>query len=260
MTERAADAARVRRARGDRMGPAFYGTKVVGGQLVADPSRDVTAVLDAFRAAGSFLGAAKILNAAGVPTRNGGDRLWWAGSVRLIVEREAPALVPPRQRRGARATGSFLLSGLLRCSCGRTLTGKRDLGKYIYYQCADALPAIVAEAERLRTPDAVRLAEADASRRTDLAERKRRLALTFADGALDEPTYRHELEAIEDEETRLDAAARVVAVPTVDWSWEPARLNSVLRALFDYIALDTAMVPVEFRWSVPEWRESHAER
>jgi DNA invertase Pin-like site-specific DNA recombinase len=273
--ERAADAARVRRARGDRMGPAFYGTKVVGGQLVADPSRDVAAVLDAFRAAGSFLGAAKLLNAAGVPTRHGGDRLWWAGSVRNIVEREAPALVPPRQRRGARATGSFLLSGLLRCSCGRTLTGKRDLGKYIYYQCADArrdprhphphsvperrlLPAIVAEAERLRTPDAVRLAEADAQRRADLAERKRRLALTFADGALDEPTYRRELEAIEDEETRLAAAARVVAVPTLDWSWEPARLNSVLRAMFEYIALDTAMAPIEFRWSVPEWRADGA--
>jgi hypothetical protein len=163
----------------------------------------------------------------------------------------------------------------LRCSCGRTLSPKRDLGKYISYQCADARrdprhphpqsvperrikPAIVGEVARLRTPDAVRLAEADAARRTALVERKRRLALTFADGALDEPTYRHELEAIEDEESRLDAAARIVAVPTLDWSWEPARLNGVLRALFEYVALNAAMEPVEFRWSVPEWRANGA--
>ncbi len=46
----------------------------------------------------------------------------------------------------------------------------------------------------------------------------------------------------------------MVAVPALDWSWEPARLNAVLRALFESIQLDTAMMPVEFRWSVPEWR------
>ncbi len=203
--ERAVDATRVRQARGDRMGPAFYGTKLVQGQLVPDPTRDVTAVLDAFRQAGSFLGAAKLLNLAGVPTRNGNGRLWWAGSVRGIVEREAPELVPPRQHQGAKAVGTSVLARLLRCACGRTLSPTSNLGRYVSYQCPDArrdprharpysvserhlLPAVRAEADRLRTPDAVRLAEVDAQRRVELAERKRRLALTFADGALDEPT------------------------------------------------------------------------
>ena len=270
--ERAVDATRVRQARGDRMGPAFYGTKLVQGKLVPDPTRDVTAVLDAFRQAGSFLGAAKLLNLAGVPTRNGNGRLWWAGSVRGIVEREAPELVPPRQHQGAKAVGSSVLARLLRCACGRTLSPHlSNLGRYVSYQCPDArrdprharpysvserhlLPAVRAEADRLRTPDAVRLAEVDAHRRLEAAERKRRLALTFADGALDEPTYRHELDSIEEEQERLEAAARVVAVPALDWGWEPARLNAVLRSLFESIQLDTTRMPVEFRWSVPEWR------
>ena len=97
------------------------------------------------------------------------------------------------------------------------------------------------------------LVDRDARAQT-LAERRRRLALTFVDDALDEPTYREQLAAIARELAKLDLAERILDVPRLDWSWPPANVNAVLRALWSEIRLDEQMRPVQAVWRVPQWR------
>jgi DNA invertase Pin-like site-specific DNA recombinase len=113
---RAANAAKL--ARGQKIGTAKeYGER---------PGEDAEAVLRAFREAGSFSAASKLLNARGIKPRNG--RAWWASSVAVIVKRLDPTVGVRRASRGYKAGGSdFTLARLLRCpTCGTRLTGTRD--------------------------------------------------------------------------------------------------------------------------------------
>ena len=87
--ERASESAAIRRARGDRLGAPGYG---------ALPGEDMGAVVDAYDEAGSYLGAARLLAARGVPTRRG---LWHPYTVSEIVRRERPDLQPHQRRQGA---------------------------------------------------------------------------------------------------------------------------------------------------------------
>lgn len=288
--QRTRRAQRVRRGRSDVMGPAPYGYRFVRGgdgrravphRLEPDPTQPIAAVLDAFRAAGSFYGAAAILNRDRVPTRNGkvaseGRPVWWANSVRMVIDREAPEMVPPKVRRGAPAVGRFVLSGLLVCgSCRRILTAKRDRGS-VYYVCGNAvrdpdhprplqvperaiLPWLRAEAARLAVPGEdgpVPQREDPAAVRAAIAEERRRLAVAYARGALEDADYAAEDAALV---RRLDDEAGPVYVavpPAVDWTWPAAELNAVLRALWDYVELGPDLRPVRAEWTVPEWRSS----
>ena len=87
------------------------------------PGESPAAVLDAFRTAGSYAGAAKILNGSGVKPRQG--RAWWPSSVRVVVRRLDPSVPSRPETRGYRAGGSpFLLARLLTCpTCATRLTG-----------------------------------------------------------------------------------------------------------------------------------------
>ena len=125
LAERARDTARTRRSRCERLGRVPYGAK---------GAEDPAVVVDAFRAAGSYSGAAKLLNAVGMPSSLG--RGWSGTAVRLVVTREEPAAAPRSPRRGARSRGAFPLSGLLRCHCGATLTGgTMHGGRHTRYHC-----------------------------------------------------------------------------------------------------------------------------
>lgn len=88
--EAAAGAIAVRRSRGDRLGRVPYGEM---------PSESVQGIVDAFHQAGSFLGACKLLNAAGVPSRLGGP--WHPLTVARILRR-------PRAELQARCAGRVL--------------------------------------------------------------------------------------------------------------------------------------------------------
>jgi len=266
-----------RKARGDRMGQPPYGFRIVrddagnAAKPIAwedDPSRPLAPVLDAYSAAGSVLGACKLLNAAGVPNARGGA-LWQPTSLALILERAG--VLPPRGHRRTYSRGS-VLAGLVRCHCGRTMTP--DLARGGLY-CAKGkwqgkslhgpswaggayvLAAVRAEADRLRIPgDAVELGQVDVDGREGLAERKRRLGLAFALGALDEPTFRAELEALEQIAARIEAVAEIVEGVRLDWRAPVSDVNAALRAVFEAVELGPDMRVAEIKWRVPEWRSA----
>jgi DNA invertase Pin-like site-specific DNA recombinase len=285
MERKAKSAAERRAARGDAMGQPPYGQRIVRDATGAalrpirwqdDPDRPLAPLLAAYAAAGSVLGACKALSAAGVPTPKGkvkpdGTPRWESTSLALILDRAG--VLPPRHHRHLFAK-SALFAGLIRCHCGHIMTPDHEhVRTGTSYYChsgkldgvavhgrnwvreAVILPEIQAEAARLRVPfDAVAMGEDDANGRDSLAERKRRLGLAFAAGALDEPTFRAELAAIEATADRLEAAAEVVQLPPLDWTAPVATVNAVLRALFEYVQLAPDMTVAEIRWRVPEWR------
>lgn len=68
----------------------------------------------------------------GVPCRRA--KAWTASTVKQVVTRNAPALLPPPTTQ-VRVSSAFRLSGLLRCGCGVMLTGRTHRGKFTAYSC-----------------------------------------------------------------------------------------------------------------------------
>ena len=260
-SEHAKDAVAARRARGDKIGHPNYGER---------PGESVAAVIKAYKDAGSVLGAARLLNERRVVTRMGGS--WGTTSVRDILIREGA--MPHRRRPGAKARAPFLFYGLLRCHCGRILTGTRykngsDLA-YCAYKCHDArgngkhgrsavpekrlLEWARDEAARLRLPDAVEIETTNQAERDALEARRARILDMYERGDLDRGEYGRRIAGVKAEADRLDereADVAVVNVPDLDWSWPPERVNAVLRALWDHVELDDAMQPVKAEWRLP---------
>jgi DNA invertase Pin-like site-specific DNA recombinase len=289
---RARSAYQSRVRRGDYVGQAPYGSRLAkdaDGRVVLarEPSEDLAAVLDAYRRSGSRARVAvRYLNdELHLPSPYG--RLWDRRSVVKIIEREAPELLPQRTATGRRQQPATpaLFAKLLRCHCGRLLTPNRRVERRpghgnrervdVSYYCArghsapvthgrpyyvseqTVRPWIEAEAARLVPfgPRRVDAPDADgAGRLTALAERKRRLALTFADGALEEADYRTELANIAAEAEHIETAAVVVELPPLDWSWPTEAINDWLRALWRCVQLDSQLRPVAAEWVVSERR------
>jgi DNA invertase Pin-like site-specific DNA recombinase len=268
-SERIRGALAAKLARGEKIGTA----KAFG----ESKGEDAGAVLDAFREAGSYSGAARLLNERGVKPRNG--RAWWPSSVQHIVKRLDPSVLPRRPSRGYAAGGSdFILARLLRCpSCGTRLTGSRDRPRgpdrsRVRYSCRLGsstphhgrvsvsehliLPAIQAEASQLLTPDQAATLDDDSGQRAELERRRERILDMYESGHVDRADRDRRLEALSGELERLDSRRMVYALPpAIDWSWPPRQLNAVLRALFHGIELDReTFQPVAFDWAVPEWR------
>lgn len=258
--ERSRDAIEARRNRGDRVGGILYG-KV--------PGEDLGAVVDAFRKAGSYNGAAKLLNASKVPTRLG--RPWLAPTVRAILKRCAPDIIPPGQKRGAFAAPPFRLARLLRCPYdGKLLSGSMSSEGVPRYSCVHAYSVeghgpryiserkiigwIQAEAGRLRTPERVEMLVDQDRKRADLEARRGRVLDMYEAGDYDRTEYRRRLSAIDGALETLDLERRIVAVPEIDWSWDPADVNRVLRSLWEYVELCPDLHPIRAEWMVPAWR------
>jgi DNA invertase Pin-like site-specific DNA recombinase len=283
--ERVRGALAARRARGEKVSTTpFYGDK---------PGEDPAAVLRAFDEAGSFSGAAKLLNEWHVrpsrakPRRVAGPRsgkvneqeqaIWWPSSVAVVVRRLRPELPTRAPSRGVAAGGSdFILSRILRCpTCGTRLTGTRDRkGRRVRYMCrlgsvtpharlsvteSHILPAVQAEVARLRAPEAIETVASNRER-ARLEGRRRRVVDAYVDGLFGDGA---EAKVIRDQRladvdaalAKLTAEALIVAVPTIDWTWTPRTLNKVLRAVFEAIEVDPATFqPIEFTWTVAEWR------
>ena len=254
------------RARGDKLGPSFYGSK---------PGESIAAVLAAFDEAGSAHGAAVLLNKRGIPTRRGGS--WTHASARQILMREGR--IPRYGTRGAKPHAPFAFYRLLRCHCGKMLSGARvthQRGKptppRVLYRCINGstdpehgvksiaeskiLPAAMAEAARLRLPDAVETTTADRER-TDLEAKRERIVDMYADGTIRDKAERdRRLAAVDDALSALDEKVIAFEVPAIDWSWTPEAINSVLRALWRRIDVGPDLRPLAdgFAWRVPEWR------
>jgi DNA invertase Pin-like site-specific DNA recombinase len=268
---RSQGSAAARRRRGDHMGPPPFGYRVAGGKLVPEPSQPVAAVLSAFSTAGSFNGAASILNRDRVPTRNGHvasdvQPVWWATAVRLIVEREAPGMVPPKVRRGAPAIGHFLLAGLLHCGfCKRILTAKRDRGP-VYYVCGNAardlhhprplqvaeraiLPAIMEEIEHVDLGgDSLAMAAENAAQRVNLAAQLDRANELYIAGRIGRERYDAEAAAVTAALAALGSAETVQDLGNLDdlWTWAPRDTNATLRAILERVILGPDLRPLPF--------------
>jgi DNA invertase Pin-like site-specific DNA recombinase len=258
--ERMRAAMQAKAARGERIGTrAFYGDKI---------GEDADVVLAAFREAGSLNAAARLLNERRIPCR-GSRRGWWASSVRKIIVRLDPSALT-RTERGVRAgKAEYLFARLLHCgTCGTTLTPRRE-GQRVRYNChfdgvphprtsiaeLAILPAIQAEVAHLRTPEAVEVATGDEAERTALEARRARIIDMREAGQIDRSECDRRLAAVSEALERLSVQQEVIELPEIDWTWPPAELNKVLRALFERIDLDPlTFQPTGYVWTVPEWR------
>jgi len=273
--KRARAARDARRTRGDRMGHApigFLHVKDATGRIVRvpDPERPLEPVLDAYRAAGTVLGAVRLLNERKIPGPKGGT--WHLSALTRVLEQNAPELLPMRSPSGKRIRATALLSQLVRCHCGHTMTPNTHRGqlycshgpitpghgRYVVQEAA-LLPWLKAEAARLRTPDAVELAERSEARREALEARRQRIIDNYEDGKYGDGLIGRQrrdakIAEVNDDLGRLDAAQRVVAIPTLDWTWPPPTINEVLRSMWEYVQLDVQLRPVRAEWAVPEWR------
>ncbi len=234
---------------------------------------DTDVVLAAFREAGSYSGAARILNQRKVKPRNG--RAWWPSAVRVVVRRADPSVEAMLPSRDYRRGSDFVLAKLLTCpTCGTRLSGTRDRldgpnhGR-VRYACRLGtvtphpritisehlvMPAIRREADRLRTPDQLEMTP-DVAERQRLEDRRARILDLYESADITKQEKNERLEAVHAAMRKLDAHRMMVAVPAVNWDAEPRMLNAVLRALFARIDLDPeSFQPVAFTWRVPEWR------
>ena len=281
-----------RRDRGDDPGTVPLGyrrVRAVGGELnrkgepvkpkatidVLDDPGAIERVLDAYRTAGSYLGAARALTAAGDPvpfgqrTRMDGEpygngrfasAIWRATTVRRIVMREAPDLAPsiPGVSRKHRPR---LFMKLLVCHCGQTMTpggdvtvggywctrGQRDPKHSRPYYISEnrLMPWIKLEAGRF---DRMRILEMDAEAYDDSADRAR---LEAARDLIGEDAYRDAI-------GRLNAAreahggrrATLHELPdSIDWEHDDvAAINAVLRAYWRHVELGPDLLPVKALW------------
>jgi DNA invertase Pin-like site-specific DNA recombinase len=270
--ERAVDTIAVRVARGDYIGKPAWGYRVVDGRLERAPGEDPELVIAAYREAGSLIGAARVLNGQGIAPRGGA--LWSENGVRAVLGRDAPpdvAAMVARTTQGAKAVVHAPLARLLRCPCGTLLTPQVSGRRYVSYFCsrgyrdpghprpynvseAKVLPWVRAEAARLRTPERVTLGEQNATKRAELTAQRERLGWALTDGLLNREDAAKRAAEIEAEMEHLDVAEEIIEVPTIDWTWEPAAVNGVLRTLWEHVELDANMQPVRAMWRVPEWR------
>ena len=256
------------RARGDKLGPSFYGSK---------PGEDLAAVLSAFDGAGSAHGAARLLNAWKVPTRRGGT--WSRASVQQILVREGR--IRAHGTRGAKPRAPFTLYRLLRCPCGRTLTGVRNRrlrGRerpvpLVLYRCiggsadpghhvksvaeSKVLGPVRAAVDALRRPDRVQMAVDAAERREALEARRRRVVDNYEDGLIGRDERSAKVAAIDEQLAALEDDAQAVDVPAIDWSWPPADLNRLLRLLIERVELGPDLRPlpdgIKWRGRIAEW-------
>jgi hypothetical protein len=237
---------------------------------VARTDEDVTAVIAAFQQAESCHGAARLLNDRGVPTRRGGP--WRATSLRGILARNAPDLLPEHPTPGRKSSVASRFAGLLRCACGSTLTARHFPSGRFTYECRRSYddpehrrpvtvaesrirPWAIAEADRLQLPSRLVVADhSDEVRRNELEGRRRRVIDNYEDGLIDKAERDSKLLLIATEMERSAATARITTLPNIDWTWPPAELNKALRALWTCIQLDDQMRPVQAEWTVPEWR------
>ena len=264
-SERSKDTVAVRRARGDRIGHPFYGEKA---------GEDVAAVLQAYHDAGSVIGAGRLLNERGVPTRQG--KPWSTTPVREILQRHNA--LPIRKRPGAKNAAPFILYHLLKCHCGRMMSASRfrttggtktKLYTQVVYRCLAGLTNgehgrlnvseskiiewVKAEAARFRIPaEQVEVGERDDSRTLELEARRLRVIDNYEDGIIDKAERDAKLIKIGDELASIALVSTVIDIPqAIDWTWEPKAVNEVLRAFWEYVELDADMKPVRAEWRLP---------
>lgn len=268
-----------RNLRGDKRGSPPYGWRLAPrnpGEVVTwepDPTESVETVLEAYREAGSFHGAARLLNERKIKAPRG-DR-WYGSRVRDLLKATHPDATEVRQttaRVAYRSSSGAIFRRLLLCHCGGIPTPNRQRSGTFYYRCPRGhsdraghpvvqIPERVvldwakAEAARLQLPGDVVAGADDPTLRAELLAKRERVADALLAGLIDKARAMTERDAIDAEIDRLDSAQGVTVLPpAIDWTWQPVRLNDVLRALWESIELGPDLTPTAATWRVPEWR------
>jgi hypothetical protein len=282
-SERVREAHAVKRERGEVVNQLPYGWKK-GEDNKPEPDPEAQAVIRKAKAAleqhGTLRGAARELNAQGVPSPKG--RAWNGESIGLVVagtDTDGRRKTKPRAQRGkAGAKGPVrAFTRLLSCAaCGRLLSPQAHSfkkGDYVSWVCLGSrtapehpkpygrgerilLPLLQAEAARMQVPvDRVAVAEAAQQELEALDERERRLIDAVEAGLWPLVEVSSRLDAIDAERRQVEARTVVADVPQeVDWSWEPAALNEVLHALWERVDVDIAANTIEVTWRDPSLR------
>lgn len=280
--ERARDRNESMRERGAYLGRQPFGYLFApDGTLAPDPATApiVAQVVALFRELKSPAKVATALNRQHVAAPMGGE--WKDGTIRRIVAREAG--YQPSGVRGSRSVPVARFARLLRCPHHgdkvelltparkhyRTADGKQHL--WTGYTCGAArynrahpagrtVPesAVVEWAKteiiHFAPPDVVELRRTDEAKRADLEARRGRMIDALEAGTITRSEADPRLARIAAELAALETHPEPVEVPTIDWTWEPERLNPVLRALWSRIELDpVTMQPVSGERIVPEW-------
>ncbi len=281
--ERSAAARQARQARHDAAGVVMPGSNPAYGYMnvttdgittvVRDPDEPTEPIVDAFRKAGSVLGACRILRDSGLKAPRGGDD-WATSLVTRILEREAPELLPARTTRGQRTPSRAMFSGLLRCPfCDRLLTpnthrgqyycanGPRDRARHPRYTVreVDVLPWIEAEADRLDIPAEAVVLEGIEARQDAITARLERAHELFIGGDIDRARYDIEKARANAELDGLAGQASMAAIaPVIDWDAPADVINAALRSMWSEVNLDEHLRPIVASWIVPEWRMADA--
>lgn len=235
------------------------------------PGEDAAAVVEAFRQAGSYAGAAKLLNIQGL-VRPRRAQAWRTSSVTNVIAANAPGLIARRGVKRVSAGGQpFALARLLRCgACGGMLTGRHGYGGRVQYHCSRAktvphvrslisehliMSAVEDEAARYWNPDEMDGTtgpDTRATRREDLEARRQRVVEARLDGLLDRAAAARQCAEIDAELGRLTAPGPF----EINLAMTPREMNISLRLLFEWIDLDpVTFQPVHFEWVDPAWRE-----
>jgi DNA invertase Pin-like site-specific DNA recombinase len=260
------------RARGDVLGQKPYGD---------GPDEDWRDVVDAFREAGSWHGAARLLIERGVPSRRSNRTTaqgvplgWEASTISRIVRLRAPELVPAKRQRGARIVGPHLFSRLLICPHDHSIlsTSARPKVGSATYVCRighrapkgqHPRPYTVAESmilpwahEEVKRAGSIKFhgrtaAGVDADLH-ELDARVERAGRALVLGALSEAQVAEIVSEVETMKGEIAEAGRARWTMNigVDWSKPAGEVNRALRALWRGIELDAKMRPVRALWIV----------
>jgi DNA invertase Pin-like site-specific DNA recombinase len=270
--ERAKDNHATRKARGEPApGPKNY--EDTDGNHAADLKRF-------FEETRSINATAKAMNEAGFKSWRGKN--WTPTSIRNVLTRTVPDLLPVRPQRGVKPSGSFITFRLVHCSCGRTMTaytGKAP-SRHIYLRChsADLIPGhprpfraredavldfLKAEVAHIDLhADEVAATEEQQQRLGVLQARRDRWIEMYGAGDIDRDTYRARIGEVNDRIADVSSDLRLRAIPDkaailADWDTlareAPATLSQTLRALFRWVELDAEMKPVRAEWTEPRW-------
>lgn len=254
----------IQKARGDVIGQKPYGA--LDGE---DPAK----VVEAFKQAGSYMGAVRLLIEWGVPSRRahlGGS--WEASTVKRVIQREAPDLVPVSTTQGAKTISTRYFSRLIVCPHDGTLMTtmpRKDASPA--YLCraghrapkgqhprpwviaeSRILPWAQEEAAKISNLDVTwdeRSQQASSEAVAALDAKRSRWLEMYAEGAIDKAERDRRLGKIEEERAGLESVRRIKALTLrqgIDWTRPPGEVNARLRELWRSIRL--AYVPAD---SVP---------
>ncbi|HET7070138.1 MAG TPA: recombinase family protein [Nocardioides sp.] len=267
----------IQKARGQVIGRKPYG---------AMPGEDAAAVVQAFKDAGSYIGAVRLLNERGISPRMADHGFGWAPpTIRRVVLREAPDLVPVRPQRGARTLATSRFSRLLVCAHdGSILTTQprtKESGAPSYicrvarferngkhprpYIVSESfiLPWAQREAARIQRLDVTwdeASRQASEERVANLNAKRMRWLEMYAEGDIDKETRDRKLGEVEAEREGLETIRRVRTFTLrqgIDWAAPAATVNARLRELWKAVILGPDMRPVRAEWVVtPEELEA----